>query len=258
MGRQWALAETEVGKRLLTDYRIDELARLAGTTSRNIREYQQKGLLDYPKLVGRTGWYTENQLARARLIVHLAERGHSLSGIRQLLDTWESGGSIDDLIPAEVAFTKPWSNEVPGETNMDELREAFGEWITPENVKRAEELGVIEREGAGYRVPSPKLIEAGRKLVEIGFPLPVVLDIAEGTRRDAATIAKRIVDASREQLIPEGVLPPADKLPELTEKVEALRPLALAVTEGFFVQALQEAVTEAWEIVLGRTSAAQE
>ncbi|PRC58401.1 MerR family transcriptional regulator, partial [Mycobacterium sp. ITM-2017-0098] len=35
------------------EYRIDELARLAGTTTRNIRVYRDRGLLHPPLRVGR-------------------------------------------------------------------------------------------------------------------------------------------------------------------------------------------------------------
>ncbi|MFB9386717.1 MerR family transcriptional regulator [Pseudonocardia petroleophila] len=37
------------------EYRIDELAHTAGTTVRNIRAYQDRGLLPPPRRVGRVG-----------------------------------------------------------------------------------------------------------------------------------------------------------------------------------------------------------
>ena len=40
------------------EYRIDELARLAGATVRNIRVYQDRGLLAPPRRDGRVGIYT--------------------------------------------------------------------------------------------------------------------------------------------------------------------------------------------------------
>ncbi|MBF6482319.1 MerR family transcriptional regulator, partial [Nocardia cyriacigeorgica] len=40
------------------EYRIDELARAAGTTSRNVRLYQEKGLLPAPvRRAGRANIY---------------------------------------------------------------------------------------------------------------------------------------------------------------------------------------------------------
>ncbi|MDT7598572.1 MAG: hypothetical protein QOK26_649, partial [Pseudonocardiales bacterium] len=43
----------------MAEYRIDELARFAGTTSRNVRAYQERGLLPPPRKEGRVGIYTE-------------------------------------------------------------------------------------------------------------------------------------------------------------------------------------------------------
>lgn len=44
----------------MTEYRIDELARLAGSTVRNIRAYQDRGLLPPPRLAGRVGLYDDS------------------------------------------------------------------------------------------------------------------------------------------------------------------------------------------------------
>ena len=37
------------------DMTIDELARRAGTTTRNVRSYQTRGILPPPRMVGRVG-----------------------------------------------------------------------------------------------------------------------------------------------------------------------------------------------------------
>ena len=42
----------------MTEYRIDELAAAAETSVRNVRVYQERGLLAPPRRVGRTGVYT--------------------------------------------------------------------------------------------------------------------------------------------------------------------------------------------------------
>src|SRR4029078_11310935 len=46
------------------EYRIEELARLAGTTTRNIRVYRDRGLLHPPLRVGRIRPFTDNDLNR--------------------------------------------------------------------------------------------------------------------------------------------------------------------------------------------------
>ncbi|MHB1139051.1 MAG: MerR family transcriptional regulator, partial [Microthrixaceae bacterium] len=50
------------------EMRVDDLARAAGVATTTIRLYQSKGLLQPPRLVGRTGWYGEAHLARLNVI----------------------------------------------------------------------------------------------------------------------------------------------------------------------------------------------
>ena len=44
------------------EYRIDDLARVAGTTTRNVRGYQDRGLLPRPVRRGRIAIYTDLHL----------------------------------------------------------------------------------------------------------------------------------------------------------------------------------------------------
>lgn len=79
--------------------------RRAGTESRpadhTIRLYQKRGLLPGPRLVGRTGFY-ESHLNRLGLIGRLQEQGFSLAGIGQLVQSWEQGRDLTDLIGLEA------------------------------------------------------------------------------------------------------------------------------------------------------------
>jgi DNA-binding transcriptional MerR regulator len=228
----------------MTEYRIDDLSRAAGTTSRNVRVYQERGLLDPPRLVGRTGWYTEEQLTRVRLVCQLVERGHTLSGIRDMLDTWERGGDLNDLLGVERVITRPWLDDAPRSTTLDDMQRRFGAGLTPATAERAAELGMIEPDGDGIRMPSPRIIDAGTALVELGVPFPTVLDIAEEMKQRAATIAALFVEPIRDQLVPDGVIPPSEDLPAMATAIDTLRPLAFSATEAFLAQAMQHALTQ--------------
>ena len=101
---------------------VDELARRARTTTRNIRNYQTIGLLPPPSLVGRVGYYHEGHLGRLRLIARLQEQGFTLAGIRELVQAWEQGRSLGDLLGFEQVLTSPWSVEEPEYLTAEELR----------------------------------------------------------------------------------------------------------------------------------------
>ena len=77
---------------------IDELAREAGVTTRNIRAYQTRGLLPSPRMEGRVGYYDDGHLARLRYIASLQERGFSLAAIQCLLEAWDQGAGLRDVL----------------------------------------------------------------------------------------------------------------------------------------------------------------
>ena len=77
---------------------IDELARAAGVTVRNLRAYQSQGLLAPPRLVGRVGHYDAGHLDRVRAILRLQGRGFSLAGIKVLFDAHDRGQTLSALL----------------------------------------------------------------------------------------------------------------------------------------------------------------
>ena len=91
------------------EFTIDKLAREAGSTVRNVRAYQDRGLLPPPEKRGRTGIYTDVHLARLKIIGALLERGYTLNNIRDLLSAWEQGRDLNDILGLEVAVTS-WQN----------------------------------------------------------------------------------------------------------------------------------------------------
>src|SRR5260370_39788255 len=112
------------------EWTIDELARKAGTTTRNIRSYQTKGILPPPRMVGRVGYYSEGHLARLKYTAGLQERGFSLAAIGCLLSAWEEGRRLQDGLGFEGARAAPWSDQGPHRFTREQVRP-----IVPETVQ---------------------------------------------------------------------------------------------------------------------------
>lgn len=230
------------------EYRIDELARLAETTVRNIRVYQDRGLLAPPRRDGRVGIYADAHLARLQLIGRLLKRGYTFATIGEMLAVWERGGNLADVLDLESAVGHPWSDEVPGHMTAGQLRESFGAQDTAENRARAVALGLLEPDGEGYLVPSPRLLSAGAEMVAAGLPLLAVLDLAERIRvhvdaaaRDmAATVAAHVATAHLRDGSPQG-----KDVAEAAAVVRRLRPLARVVLDAMLAQAMASHVQEA-------------
>lgn len=230
------------------EYRIDELARLGGTTVRNVRVYQDRGLLAPPRRDGRVGIYADAHLARLRLIGQLLRRGYTFANIGEMLAVWERGGNLADVLDLESAVGHPWSDEIPGYLTVEQLGEPFGAENTAENRVRAVALGLLEPDGERYRVPSPRLLGAGAEMVAAGMTLSAVLDLAERLRVHvdaaahdmAATVAGHVVTARGQ----DGT-PPGTDLAQAAAIVRRLRPLAQIVLDAMLAQAMSRHVQQA-------------
>jgi DNA-binding transcriptional MerR regulator len=236
----------------MTEYRIDDLARLAGTTVRNIRAYQDRGLLPPPRLEGRVGMYGDPHLARLRLIGKLLGRGYTFAIIKDLLSAWETGKDVGEVLGLEKVLTDPWSDEISGTVTYEELVEKFGAGLDEDEVARTLgrtiELGLIEPEGAEFRVPSPRLLHVGAELVAAGIPLDSVLDIAGQIRDDCDVIAGRfvnLVEAHVFDRLEEQPLPDGDEISEIASVVRRMRPLVKMVVEPFIARAMEARVQAA-------------
>ena len=222
--------------------RIDELATRAGTTTRNVRAYQARGLLPAPDLEGRTGYYGEEHLHRLGLIDELQQRGFSLEAIRQTLDIWSTGGDLGDLLGFRHLLTAPLTDEQPATFTMADLTARFPELEgRPDLVRRGLELGLLEVDDDGDLVaPSPMLIEAGTELVRVGIPLEVVYELVAAIRDDVADIAQRVMAMVSEHLLLPVLEGRDDALPatDLVASLHRLRPIASEVVRPFLAQAL--------------------
>jgi DNA-binding transcriptional MerR regulator len=226
----------------VTEYRIDDLARHAGTTVRNVRAYQDRGLLPPPRRNGRVGIYSEVHLARLRLIAQLLDRGYTLGNIAELLDAWERGRDLQTVLGLENVVSSPWSDEVPAYISFAELEELLP-GVDRRFVDRAARLGLLDVEGDRLRVPSPRLLHAGAELVAAGVPIASVLDHARVLRRDMERIARRFVRLAAHHAL-DRYLRRAEELSdvelsELVDLIGRLRPLAQMAIDAELARAME-------------------
>lgn len=223
---------------------IDELAHEFGVPVSTLRMYQHRGLLPPPERRGRVGYYGADHLARLRLVGQLQERGFSLAGIKELLDGWASGRSLDDVLGLGEGVGV-WEREAPIELDPPELAERFPRVpITPALMQRVVGLDLVELTDEGrIRVRSPRFLDIGAELLELGIPMDEVLDHYEVLRGQTEVIAAAFTDLFRRHLwmsfATAGL--PADRVGEITESLSRLGPLALAVVDTTLRASLQDA-----------------
>ncbi len=222
------------------DYRIDELARAANTTVRNVRAYQERGLLPPPRREGRVGLYSESHLARLRVINALLERGYSLGNIAELLETWEAGGDLRELLGFEEAVLSPFIDEPEDTITFEELAKLF-DTIDPLAIAKAVKLGLLIPGETTFRVPSMRLLRAGAELKRSGIPLNALLDELGALRSDVDRIADRFVALVQRHVFDRygDALPPPSETAKLTDMIHRVRPLAELVVDTELAHALE-------------------
>ncbi|MFI0486510.1 MerR family transcriptional regulator [Actinomadura sp. 9N215] len=231
------------------EYRIGELAKVADVPVRTLRYYQERKLLPPPRRVGRIGLYSEDHLARLRMIANLLERGHTLEGIRELLSAWEEGRDIGTVLGVERAVTTPWSNEVSVTMTLDELTALFPGEADPEFVERAVALGHIELDGDHVTYWSRRQLDATVTLVRAGVPLEEVLSAGRELQRSMDDLAAMFVRLIATHVV--GRIGEQD-LGHLTEAFARLRPDAQIMVDAGFARAMDRQVRAAIDQSLGR------
>lgn len=225
------------------EYTIDELAREGGSTVRNVRAYQDRGLIPPPERRGRTGWYSADHLARLRLIGDLLARGYTLGNIGELIQALEQGQNLSDIVGLERAISSPWTDEQPRHFTLTQLTRMFGPVLNPRTLARVVKLGLLEADGTRFRAPSPKLLTAGAELSRAGMPLDDLLEVLDGLRDNVQRVADQMVRLVARLLdrYGEGELPPPEDVPQLADIIWRLRPLAMMAVEAEVSRALERA-----------------
>jgi DNA-binding transcriptional MerR regulator len=228
---------------------IDELARRTGMTVRNIRAHQSRGLLPPPQVVGRTGYYDQDHVARLELIKEMQADGFNLGAIARLLEG--VGESSGEVLGFARAVRAPFEDEEPEILHEDEIANRWGGEADASLFERAEQLGLLRPLGAGrYEVVSPRVLRAGSELAELGIPPETALDVAAKVHRQSREVARVFIELFLENVWKpfERAGRPDEEWPRVREALERLRPLASEALLGIF----QLAMTDATEKAFGR------
>lgn len=191
----------------MTEYRIDDLARAAGTTTRNVRGYQDRGLLPRPLRRGRIAIYTDAHLARLRVINDLLKRGFTIRHIGDFLSGIQRGDNLAEVLGLEEVVSEPWSTATSTTMAADDLKDLLNSG-NPAHFARLAEFGLIAPKGdeahpEQYTILDQETVSAYGRLVKLGLPLSGILDVHGRLDQEMAAVAKVVISAGR-RAITEG------------------------------------------------------
>jgi len=219
---------------------IDELARAAGTTVRNVRVYQDRGLLPPPQRRGRLGLYGPDHLRRLKLVLRMLGRGYPLAAIRELVEAWEEQRDIGSVLGLEEVITAPYQTEGPRRLPAARFRALLGgdEVATA----RAVETGLVQLDGDDVVVRNPRFFDVGLDLLAEGFPARAMVDVAAGIAAAMDEVARMCVSFVDEHLwrpFLDAGMPAADA-ERVAGVIQRMRPRAQAAADAALAEAMEK------------------
>jgi DNA-binding transcriptional MerR regulator len=211
------------------EYRIDDLARLAGTTTRNIRVYRDRGLLHPPLRVGRLALFNDTHLTRLRLITSMLDRGYNIAHVREMITAWEQGKDLGDVLGLETAIAGTWAAEKPQTMAIAEAKRLINDEHAFDRLVGSG-LIRIEQDGQDATVVRPKLIEAFNDVRQYGITIDKLIDIHERVLPLVNQISSILVQAGAEHV--QDRIKPGVALPDDTEVAELITMLVQFRTQA--------------------------
>lgn len=239
---------------------IDQLAAKVGMTVRNVRAYAGRGLIPAPRLVGRTGYYSEEHAARLRLIRDLIDRGYTLTAVEKALADNRAVADSHALDLLTLLSHPLGSDEQPEEMTVEALAQLAGVTHEAWFVERLEELGLLQRVGRDrVRLLRPVMVRAGASALAVGLGRERVLELFAGVTAAMQSLAANFVQAFLEDVwhpfLDAGM--PEEQWPTILGGIESLLPIASQATLASFRHELQEAIENALGQELGSLDADQ-
>ena len=222
------------------EYRIDDLAHAAGTTTRNVRAYRERGLLPPPEKRGRIGIYDDVHLARLRLIDVLLQRGFTTSHISDFITGWENGKDLAEVLGLQNAVTEQWSNDEVVEIPLDMVDEFLGD---SDQLTRLQALGLARVDGDTCIFTDPELLSGFSSLSEYGFTIGQLIDLHERIHAAVDGIAKDMIGTAKNHIVGlhgEGWLPGDDEVGATTDMLVKMRELAVHSVTAILARTLDE------------------
>jgi len=228
-----------------SEFQMDELARRAGTSTRNVRLYRARGLLAEPRRSGRRALFNETHVARLKLILSLLERGYTLAHVDEMLTAWEEGRDLADILGVESALVgTSWNPETPETMPTSDAIALVGD---REALDRLIDRQLVEvRDAESVTVRRPDLVRGFRTAMGFGIDIDTLLRLYDDCQVHIEGLAELLVRAGAEHVkanIDVDSLRRGDlDVPGLSAMFVEFRSTAMATTMAGLADAVDRAI----------------
>jgi len=225
------------------EFTVDELAARAGMTVRNVRAYASRGLIDAPRLEGRTGYYTLEHLQRLQLIREFIDRGYTLSAVERAVR--RSGTSAGHTLDLLRLLDEPHHQAEPEIMSRDALAALAGVPRDDALIVALGEFNLVEwLDEERVRLLQPTVVRAGAAAVALGLDAKTVIRmfplLSTNLREIADAFVSGVASEIFQPFVDAGM--PEDDWPRILQSIESLLPVASQATLSIFRSQLSEAI----------------
>lgn len=241
----------------MTEYRLDELARISDVSARNIRAYRERGLLDPPRRVGRSAFYDDYHLSQLRTINQLLRRGFNSAHIAEFFASMRQGADLADILGIQRAVLgaraddtsegAPAAGGSSGEPSTATPR-AIGIDPGSDESARLVEYGLAEMRDGDVVVVDPTIAEILLRTSDQLLYVRALLHIYEATKDAVDGLAGGFVQALDESVAArfgKDFVPEGEEIDELGQIVQDYGDLWRCVVSDRLDASLQRQMTSA-------------
>ena len=227
----------------LTEYRLDDLARISGVSSRNIRAYRERGLLDPPRRQGRTAFYDDYHLSQLNTINQLLRKGFTSAHIVEFFARMREGHDLAAILGVQQALLGTKADSSPAAViaalNLDP---------TCEEAKRLVSCGLAELVESSVSLTHPRMAEIVTRSRDPLSYVQMILRVVDSTSGTIDDLAATLVGALEESITARygrGYVPKPEEMDDVVDLIQDYRDLGIAVVTHLLDKGLQRHMVSA-------------
>jgi DNA-binding transcriptional MerR regulator len=210
----------------LAEYRLDDLARISGVSSRNIRAYRERGLLDPPRRQGRSAYYDDVHLSQLKTINQLLRKGYNSAHISEFFARMREGHDLAAILGVEEAAPSSGGDGGLRGTPALDLDPASDE------AQRLVSNGLARVAQGSVVLVHPEMAEIVARSANQQSCVRMILRVAESGSDTINELAAALVTALEEAVTARfgaDHVPAPDEMAEMAALIDAHRDLGVAV-----------------------------
>lgn len=228
------------------EFTVDQLAARAEMTVRNVRAYASRGLIDPPRLEGRTGYYNLEHLQRLQLVRELVDRGYTLAAVEQAITASprSAAGHTLDLLHL---LEEPQGDVEPEVMTRDALAALASVPRDDQLIDSLAEYGLVEwidDDHDHVRLLQPQVVRSGAAAVSLGLDPSTIIALFPTVQHHLRAVADDFVSRVAAEVVNPFVAAglPDEGWDHVLRAIESLIPVASQVTLGIFRNELSQRI----------------